>query len=147
MTVVGYARVSSVNRVRMRRRPNCTPPERRASSSTTATPAGSKIARSGSRAWTIFAPVTCCWCAASTGSAGPSASLIETLHELEDKGVDIKSLTETVIDTTIPMGRAVFGIIAVFAQLRIDTIRENTEVRKSPGPRRGPPHGDERRAD
>lgn len=57
---------------------------------------------------------------------GTERILIETLHELEDKGVDIKSLTEPVIDTTTPMGRALFGIVAVFAQLRVDTIRENT---------------------
>ena len=30
------------------------------------------------------------------------------------------------IDTTTPMGRALFGMVAVFAQLRVDTIRENT---------------------
>ncbi|PVW02960.1 resolvase [Microbacterium sp. Gd 4-13] len=59
---------------------------------------------------------------------GTERILIETLHELEDKGVDIKSLTEPVIDTTSPMGRALFGIVAVFAQLRVDTIRENTRL-------------------
>jgi DNA invertase Pin-like site-specific DNA recombinase len=52
---------------------------------------------------------------------GTERILIETLHELEDKGVDIKSLTEPVIDTTTPMGRALFGIVAVFAQLRAQT--------------------------
>lgn len=40
--------------------------------------------------------------------------------------MNIKSLTEPDIDTTTPMGRALFGIVAVFAQLRVDTIRENT---------------------
>jgi DNA invertase Pin-like site-specific DNA recombinase len=59
---------------------------------------------------------------------GTERILIETLHELEDKGVDIKSLTEPVIDTTSPMGRALFGIVEVFAQLRVDTIRENTRL-------------------
>ncbi|HAM12866.1 MAG TPA: resolvase, partial [Microbacterium sp.] len=59
---------------------------------------------------------------------GTERILIETLHELEDKDVDIKSLTEPVIDTTTPMGRALFGIVAVFAQLRVDTIRENTRL-------------------
>jgi DNA invertase Pin-like site-specific DNA recombinase len=59
---------------------------------------------------------------------GTERILIETLHELEDKGIDIKSLTEPVIDTTSPMGRALFGIVAVFAQLRVDTIRENTRL-------------------
>jgi DNA invertase Pin-like site-specific DNA recombinase len=35
-------------------------------------------------------------------------------------------LTEPDIDTTTPMGRALFGIVAVFAQLLVDTIRDNT---------------------
>lgn len=59
---------------------------------------------------------------------GTERILIEALHELEDKDVDIKSLTEPVIDTTSPTGRALFGIVAVFAQLRVDTIRENTRL-------------------
>ncbi|RLV51399.1 recombinase family protein, partial [Aeromicrobium phragmitis] len=46
--------------------------------------------------------------------------------ELDERGVLIKSLTEPAIDTTTPMGRALYGIVAVFAQLRVDTIRENT---------------------
>ncbi len=51
---------------------------------------------------------------------------IQTITELHERGVNIKSLTEPDIDTTTPMGRALFGIVAVFAQLRIDTIRDNT---------------------
>jgi len=57
---------------------------------------------------------------------GSERIIIETLHDLESRGVNIKSLTEPMIDTTTPMGRALFGIVAVFAQLRVDTIRENT---------------------
>jgi DNA invertase Pin-like site-specific DNA recombinase len=57
---------------------------------------------------------------------GSERIIIETLHDLEERGVNIKSLTEPMIDTTTPMGRALFGIVAVFAQLRVDTIRENT---------------------
>lgn len=57
---------------------------------------------------------------------GSERIIIETLHDLEARGVNIKSLTEPMIDTTTPMGRALFGIVAVFAQLRVDTIRENT---------------------
>ena len=57
---------------------------------------------------------------------GSERIIIETLHDLEERGVNIKSLTEPMIDTTTPTGRALFGIVAVFAQLRVDTIRENT---------------------
>jgi DNA invertase Pin-like site-specific DNA recombinase len=59
--------------------------------------------------------------------AGTTTMAIETINELHDRGVNIKSLTESDIDTRTPMGRAVFGIDAVFAQLRVDTIRDNTQ--------------------
>lgn len=58
--------------------------------------------------------------------AGTETMAIETINDLHERGVDVKSLTEPDIDTTTPMGRALFGIVAVFAQLRVDTIRENT---------------------
>ena len=58
--------------------------------------------------------------------AGSEKMAIETINELHEAGVNIKSLTEPDIDTTTPMGRALFGIVAVFAQLRVDTIRDNT---------------------
>ena len=57
---------------------------------------------------------------------GSERIIIETLHDLDRRGVNIKSLTEPMIDTTSPMGRALFGMVAVFAQLRVDTIRDNT---------------------
>ena len=58
--------------------------------------------------------------------AGSETMAIQTINELHERGVNIKSLTEPDIDTTTPMGRALFGIVAVFAQLRVDTIRDNT---------------------
>lgn len=58
--------------------------------------------------------------------AGSEIMAIQTIAELHDKDVNIVSLTEPDIDTTTPMGRALFGIVAVFAQLRVDTIRHNT---------------------
>ena len=54
---------------------------------------------------------------------------IQTITELGERGINIKSLTEPDIDTTTPMGRALFAIVAVFAQLRADTIRQNTMLR------------------
>ncbi|NLC98271.1 MAG: recombinase family protein, partial [Actinomycetales bacterium] len=50
------------------------------------------------------------------------------LSELNDRGLNIVSLTEPAIDTTTPMGKALYGIVVVFAQLRVDTIRENTRL-------------------
>lgn len=58
--------------------------------------------------------------------AGTERMAIDVILELRDRGVDIRSLTEPEIDTTTPMGRALFGMVAVFAQLRVDSIRENT---------------------
>ncbi len=58
--------------------------------------------------------------------AGSERILIETLQNLDARHVNLISLTEPMIDTTTPMGRALYGIVAVFAQLRVDTIRENT---------------------
>ena len=58
--------------------------------------------------------------------AGREKMAIETINDLAERGVNIRSLTEPDIDTTTPMGRALFGIVAVFAQLRVDTIRDNT---------------------
>lgn len=54
--------------------------------------------------------------------------LFQLLLDLGERGIDVRSLTEPVIDTTTPMGKAMYGIVAVFAQLRIDTIRENTRA-------------------
>lgn len=59
--------------------------------------------------------------------AGSERILIETLQDLDTRQVNIVSLTEPMIDTTTPMGRALYGIVAVFAQLRVDTIRDNTQ--------------------
>jgi DNA invertase Pin-like site-specific DNA recombinase len=59
--------------------------------------------------------------------AGSETMAIQTISELHDRGINIKSLTEPDIDTTTPMGRALFGIVAVFTQLRVDTIRDNTK--------------------
>lgn len=58
--------------------------------------------------------------------AGSEVMAIQTIAELHERSVNIRSLTEPEIDTTTPMGRALFGIVAVFAQLRVDTIRDNT---------------------
>lgn len=60
--------------------------------------------------------------------AGTETHMIQLVNELGSMGVDLKSLTEPEIDTTTPMGKALFGIVAVFAQLRVDTIRENTRA-------------------
>ncbi len=61
--------------------------------------------------------------------AGSEALAIQTLHDLGERGVSIHSLTEPAlnVDPTTPMGRALLSFMATIAQLRIDTIRENTK--------------------
>lgn len=60
--------------------------------------------------------------------AGSEVMAIEILNDLARRGVSIKSLTEPAlnIDMSTPMGKAIVGIMAVLAQLRVDTIRANT---------------------
>ncbi|WP_336855527.1 recombinase family protein [Sinomonas albida] len=58
--------------------------------------------------------------------AGGEVMAIETIAELGRREVNIKSLTEPAFDTTTPMGRALFSMNAVYGQLRVDMIRENT---------------------
>lgn len=53
--------------------------------------------------------------------------LIETVEALEKRGVQFRSLQES-IDTTTPTGKAFFHIVATFAQLGRDIIRENTRA-------------------
>lgn len=60
--------------------------------------------------------------------AGSELMAIEIIRTLGGRGVRIKSLTEPFldVDTSTPMGEAIVGIMAVLAQLRVATIRENT---------------------
>ena len=53
---------------------------------------------------------------------------IELIRDLGRRGVRLRSLTEPFldVDTSTPMGEAIVGIMAVLAQLRVSTIRENT---------------------
>lgn len=60
--------------------------------------------------------------------AGSEVMAIEVIRELGAAGVRLRSLTEPFldVDTSTPMGEAIVGIMAVLAQLRVSTIRENT---------------------
>lgn len=51
--------------------------------------------------------------------------ILDTLKILSDRGVNFVSLTERV-DTTGPMGKAMIHLLAVFAELERDLIRERT---------------------
>ena len=51
--------------------------------------------------------------------------LIETVQSLQDKGVELKSLHES-IDTNTATGKLLFHIVAAFAQFERDNMIENT---------------------
>ena len=53
--------------------------------------------------------------------------LIETVNDLEDRGVGFRSLTEA-IDTTTPGGRLIFHIFGALGQFERDLIRERTRA-------------------
>lgn len=68
--------------------------------------------------------------------------LLELLNDRWDYQLQVESSTEN-FDTTTPMGRAMLGMLSVFAQLQAETIRENTiaalSVLRDKGIRLGPP--------
>lgn len=53
--------------------------------------------------------------------------LLELLNELNERGVEFHSLTES-IDTKTPMGKAMFALMGAFAQLERDMISERTKA-------------------
>ena len=55
------------------------------------------------------------------------ADLLVTLQELEHLGVGFVSLTE-VLDLTTPAGRAMAGLLAIFAELKKEILRERTKA-------------------
>lgn len=53
------------------------------------------------------------------------SNLIKILQELQDRGIEFKSLTES-IDTSTPSGKLFFHISSAFCQFERDLIRERT---------------------
>ena len=53
--------------------------------------------------------------------------LIETVQTMQDKGIELKSLNES-IDTRTPTGKLLFHIVAAFAQFERDNTIENTKA-------------------
>lgn len=52
--------------------------------------------------------------------------LIQLFADFKQKGVNLKSLTEGVFDTTSPMGEVVFQIMAILKGLEVNILRERT---------------------
>ncbi len=68
------------------------------------------------------------------------SDLIGTLRELTDIGVGFVSLTEA-LDLTTPAGRAMAGMLAVFAEFERDILRERVKAGIAHARERGKAHG------
>ena len=66
--------------------------------------------------------------------------LVSTLGELGDLGVGFVSLTEA-LDLTTPTGRAMAGLLAVFAEFERDILRERVKAGIAQARAEGKPHG------
>ncbi|HVG38202.1 MAG TPA: recombinase family protein [Pyrinomonadaceae bacterium] len=68
------------------------------------------------------------------------ADLVATLAELRDLGVAFVSLTEA-LDFTTPSGRAMAGLLSVFAEFEREMIRERVKAGIAQARAEGRPHG------
>ena len=66
--------------------------------------------------------------------------LLATLQELEHLGVGFVSLTEA-LDMTTPGGRALAGMLAVFAEFERDILRDRVKAGIAQARKEGRPHG------
>jgi DNA invertase Pin-like site-specific DNA recombinase len=71
--------------------------------------------------------------------------LVVTLRELTDPGVGFVSLTEA-LDLTTPTGRAMAGMLAVFAEFEREILRERVRAGIAQARDQGRPHGRPRTA-
>jgi len=68
------------------------------------------------------------------------ADLVLTLKELSELGVGFISVTEA-LDLTTPTGRALAGLLAVFAEFEREILRERVKAGIAQARKEGRPHG------
>lgn len=73
------------------------------------------------------------------------ADLMATLRELTELGVGFVSLTEA-LDLTTPSGRAMAGMLAIFAEFEREILRERVRAGIAKARKEGRPHGRPRTA-
>ena len=73
------------------------------------------------------------------------ADLMATLGELTELGVGFVSLTEA-LDLTTPTGRAMAGMLAIFAEFEREILRERVRAGIAQARKQGRPHGRPRTA-
>lgn len=57
-----------------------------------------------------------------------AVDLLQFVQMLDDEGIKFKSLQDSAIDTTTPMGKLVLSVMAAVAQLERDIIQERTKA-------------------
>ena len=71
--------------------------------------------------------------------------LIILLNDFKEKGITFKSLSEGILDTSSPMGEAIFQIIAILKAMEVNVLRERTikgiEAARARGIKGGRPAG------
>ena len=63
--------------------------------------------------------------------------LIETVNILHQRGIQLRSLTENLIDTTSASGKLVFGVFALMAEFERDMLRQRTKAGLDAARKRG----------
>jgi DNA invertase Pin-like site-specific DNA recombinase len=63
--------------------------------------------------------------------------LIETMDDLRQRGIELRSLTENIVDTTSPSGKLVFGIFALMGEFERDLLRQRTRAGLAAARKRG----------
>ncbi len=68
------------------------------------------------------------------------SDLVNSLQDLRAQGVGFVSVTEA-LDLTTPSGRAMAGMLAVFAEFERDMLRDRVKAGVAESRRQGKPHG------
>ena len=63
--------------------------------------------------------------------------LIETMDDLRQRGIELRSLTENIVDTASPSGKLVFGIFALMGEFERDLLRQRTRAGLAAARKRG----------
>jgi DNA invertase Pin-like site-specific DNA recombinase len=63
--------------------------------------------------------------------------LIETMDDLRHRGIELRSLTENIVDTASPSGKLIFGIFALMGEFERDLLQQRTRAGLAAARKRG----------
>jgi DNA invertase Pin-like site-specific DNA recombinase len=69
------------------------------------------------------------------------------MDDLRQRGIELRSLTENIVDTTSPSGKLVFGIFALMGEIERDLLRQRTRAGLAAARKRGRVGGRPKRID